>query len=51
MFLRWHYLVDIVAGLTVAAVADAATARLIPWDDRRRAARGLAPAWTPLTFR
>jgi hypothetical protein len=51
MFLRWHYLVDIVAGLTVAAVADAATARLIPWDDRRRAARGLAPAWTPLIFR
>jgi hypothetical protein len=51
MFLRWHYLVDILAGLTVAFAADAATARLVPWDERRRAALGLGPAWTPLFFR
>jgi hypothetical protein len=50
MFLRWHYLVDILAGLTLAAAADALSARLVPWDERRRAARGLEPAWSPLSL-
>jgi hypothetical protein len=48
MFLRWHYLVDIFAGLALAATSDALAARLVPWDDRRRAARGLVPAWSQL---
>jgi hypothetical protein len=48
MFLRWHYLIDIFAGITLAASADALAARLVPWDDRRRAAAGLAPAWSLL---
>jgi hypothetical protein len=51
MFLRWHYLIDIIVGLTVAVVADVASARLVTWDDRRRAALGIAPAWDALTFR
>ena len=50
MFLRWHYLIDIFAGITLATVSDALAARLVPWDDRRRAARGLAPAWHTLVL-
>jgi hypothetical protein len=48
MFLRWHYLIDIFAGITLAATADWLASRLVPWDDRRRAAQGLAPAWSQL---
>jgi hypothetical protein len=50
MFLRWHYVVDILAGLSLAAAADALSARLVPWDERRRIAQGLAPAWAPLSL-
>lgn len=48
MFLRWHYLLDICAGLLLATSAFA-TATVVPaWDDARRARRGLAPIWRPL---
>jgi hypothetical protein len=50
MFLRWHYLVDIVAGVTLALAADALAARLVPWDAARRARLALDPAWTRLVF-
>ncbi len=50
MFLRWHYLIDIVAGLSLATAADAVSARLVPWDDRRRATVGLAPAWSEMSL-
>jgi hypothetical protein len=50
MFLRWHYLVDILAGLTLAVVSDQAAERLVSWDERRRAAARLPPAWAPLFF-
>jgi hypothetical protein len=50
MFLRWHYLVDILAGLTLAFSADALAARLVPWDSARRARLGLGPAWSQLSF-
>jgi hypothetical protein len=50
MFLRWHYLVDIVAGVTLALAADALAARLVPWDAARRERLGLDPAWTRLVF-
>jgi len=49
MFLRWHYLIDILAGISLAVAADTLSAKLVPWDDRRRAARGLAPAWWPMS--
>jgi hypothetical protein len=51
MFLRWHYLIDICAGLTLAALAVTVADRAVDWDDQRRARRNLAPAWRPLTFR
>jgi hypothetical protein len=50
MFLRWHYLVDILAGLMLAIAADVLAARLVPWDQARRARLGLAPAWSRLSL-
>ncbi len=51
MFLRWHYLIDICAGLTLATLAVQLADRAVLWDDARRARLGLAPAWRPLTLR
>jgi hypothetical protein len=48
MFLRWHYAVDVVAGLALACAASAASARLAGWESARRARAGCAPAWPPL---
>jgi hypothetical protein len=38
MFLRWHYLIDIFAGLTLATTAVLLGEKLVVWDERRRAA-------------
>lgn len=45
MFLRWHWLVDIVAGLALALLAYAGGVLGTRWESRHRAARGLPPAW------
>ena len=37
MFLRWHYLVDIFAGITLACIATYGGEALVKLDDRRRA--------------
>ena len=37
MFLRWHYLVDIAAGITLATFALVMGERLVTWDFARRA--------------
>jgi hypothetical protein len=36
MFLRWHYLVDICAGITLAVVSVLASEALVKWDRARR---------------
>jgi hypothetical protein len=51
MFLRWHYLVDVIAGLAVAGSAAALAARFAPREVDWRAAQGLTPVWNPFTFR
>jgi hypothetical protein len=51
MFLRWHYLIDICAGLALATIAVVVADRAVRWDDARRSRLGLAPAWTPLDWR
>jgi len=38
MFLRWHYLVDICAGITLATTALLLGEKLVVWDKRRREA-------------
>jgi membrane-associated phospholipid phosphatase len=51
VFLRWHYLVDVVAGLTIAATSLAAAKRIRMWEDARRTELGLSPPWPVLLGR
>lgn len=48
MFLRWHYIIDIVVGITLAASLSYVAARLSTWEGRRREQRGLQPVWRSL---
>jgi len=48
MFLRWHYLIDICAGLALAVLAVWVSDRAVLWDDARRKRLDLPAAWTPL---
>jgi hypothetical protein len=50
MFLRWHYLIDIVAGLTLATSAALLGQRISDWEAAKRERLGLQPAWTPLVY-
>ncbi len=51
MFLRWHYLVDVVAGVLLASSAYLGARFVVPAELRRRSERGLEPVWTPLFHR
>jgi hypothetical protein len=48
MFLRWHYLLDVFAGLTLATVAFLVSRALPAMEARARLARGSGPVWRPL---
>jgi PAP2 superfamily len=48
MFLRWHYLVDICAGLVLAGTALFLAARVSKWETTRRARLGHEPVWLDL---
>jgi hypothetical protein len=48
MFLRWHYLVDICAGIVLATLAVVVPAYVIPWEKRRREAFGVPPTFAAL---
>jgi hypothetical protein len=48
MFLRWHWLIDVVAGLALSVSVFVATSRLSPREVQYRNARGLSPIWTPI---
>lgn len=45
MLLRWHYAVDVVAGLSLASAAGWLAPRLEAWEERRRAQWGFAAPW------
>ena len=45
MFLRWHYAVDVVAGLSLATLAAYAAPRIAVSEEQWRQARGLASPW------
>jgi hypothetical protein len=45
MFLRWHYVIDVVAGLCLAVAALNVSCRVTRWEEARRAARGMMPSW------
>lgn len=45
--LRWHYAVDVMAGLVLASSVAFAAAKLAPWEEARRKRLGLLPVWPP----
>ena len=45
MFLRWHYLIDIVAGFSLATTNGIVSLAVVKWELRRREARGLMPVF------
>ncbi len=48
MFLRWHYLADVCAGLTLATTAFLLSSRVVRGEARDRLARRVGPVWRPL---
>lgn len=48
MYLRWHYLIDVVAGLALAVVVDAISARVGAWEAERREREKLPPVYEAL---
>jgi hypothetical protein len=50
MFLRWHYLVDIVAGITLAIAASLIGQRVSDWERAKRDRLSLQTAWEPLVY-
>jgi membrane-associated phospholipid phosphatase len=52
MFLRWHYLIDVIAGFTLAVSAALISGPLSRWEQQRRKRLGFGaawPAWSPET--
>lgn len=45
MFLRWHYVIDVLAGLTLATVAFVLSVRGTEWELARRAEARLSESW------
>jgi len=50
MFLRWHYLIDIFAGIALATVANLLGAYLTPWEMAKRRRQGVPPIFSPLAL-
>jgi membrane-associated phospholipid phosphatase len=50
LFLRWHYFIDVVAGLTLATTAAFVAPIIADWEGARRERLGIQPAWAPLSF-
>lgn len=48
MYLRWHYLVDVVAGVSLALVGFAVSCAVVPAEQRARTKLGAGPVWRPL---
>ena len=45
MFLRWHYLIDVIAGLVLAFFVVLAAGRVVSWEFERRERGGLPELW------
>jgi len=50
MFLRWHWLIDVIAGLTVATTAAFVSRAVVDWEWKRRARLGLPPVLAALPW-
>jgi hypothetical protein len=45
VFLRWHYAIDVFAGIALAVSVRWAVPRIVTWEERRRARFGSPGAW------
>jgi hypothetical protein len=43
MFLRWHYVIDVIAGFAMATMAAVVSPVVTRWELARRKAQGLPP--------
>jgi hypothetical protein len=50
MFLRWHYLIDVIAGVALATAGALLGQRIADWERAKRERLGLQPVWTPLVY-
>ncbi|HXX65937.1 MAG TPA: phosphatase PAP2 family protein [Polyangiaceae bacterium] len=50
MFLRWHYLLDVVAGVILAVAAFLFARRIAYWEHGKRERLGLQASWMPLVY-
>jgi hypothetical protein len=50
MFLRWHYLIDVVAGVAFAVTGALLGQRIADWERAKRERLGLQPVWSPLVY-
>jgi hypothetical protein len=50
MFLRWHYVMDVLAGIFLAIAACLFARRIAYWEHGKRERLGLQPAWMPLVY-
>ncbi len=48
MLLRWHYLIDVIAGLVLASSVVWAAGRIAEWEMQRRPSVRLGQLWPPL---
>lgn len=48
MFLRWHYLVDVIAGLLLAMSVSLLSSQVVSWEEARRKSSGKEPVFSPL---
>lgn len=48
MFLRWHYLIDVLAGLTLATTGFLVSGFVAPREVERRKAAGMSPVWSTI---
>jgi PAP2 superfamily protein len=45
MFLRWHYLIDVIAGFSIAVAAVLLSRPIVRWEIARRRREGLGELW------
>lgn len=45
IFLRWHWAVDVVAGILLSLFVTLLAGPLVRWEAKRRESRGLSPTW------
>jgi hypothetical protein len=50
MFLRWHYLIDVIAGLALAATGSFLGQRIADWEHVKRERLGQQGVWMPLVL-